>query len=158
MVIFYEGKMRIDLIAAARPNFMKISPIIDAIGANAARGAPLPIHGDGGQKMDFLHVKDAVRACLQLLKQPATGWNQIYNIGSGGPVSVRTLAETCVSLAREKGIGNPSIEWAEDAQAGPSFGMRIEKAGRFLDWRPAIPLRSGLAELMDDSLLSFPKN
>ena len=45
------------------------------------------------------------------------------------PVSVRTLAETCVSMAREKGIGNSSIEWTEDVQAGPSFGMRIEKAG-----------------------------
>jgi nucleoside-diphosphate-sugar epimerase len=117
----------------------------------AARGAPLPIHGDGGQKMDFLHVNDAVHACMQLLKQPATSWNQIYNIGSGSPVSVRALAETCVSLAREKGIGNPSIEWAEDVQQGRSFGMRIEKAERFLDWRPAISLRSGLTELMDDA-------
>lgn len=78
VVIFYEGKMRIDLIAAARPNFMKISPIIDAIRANP--------------------------------------------------------------------------------EATHRLRMRIEKAGRFLDWRPAISLRSGLAELMDDALLSFPKD
>jgi hypothetical protein len=63
------------------------------------------------------------------------------------------------------------LEWSEEpegskvrwvrwdiSQALPHFGMRIEKAGRFLDWRPAISLRSGLAELMDDALLSFPKD
>jgi len=37
---------RIDLIAGARPNFMKIAPIIDALNAAESRG--------GGKKVRFL--------------------------------------------------------------------------------------------------------
>ena len=37
---------RIDLIAGARPNFMKIAPIIDALNAAETRGGVAPFSSD----------------------------------------------------------------------------------------------------------------
>jgi UDP-glucose 4-epimerase len=59
--------------------------------AAARQGQPLPVHGDGGQRRCFLHVKDAVDALLLLARAPAAE-GRVVNVGSDEEWSVLDLA------------------------------------------------------------------
>jgi len=55
-----------------------------------ARGEPLPIWGDGSQRVDMVHVRDVAAACWHFAERRIEG---TYNIGSGSCISVNDLAE-----------------------------------------------------------------
>lgn len=54
------------------------------------------IDGDGSQSMDFINVKDIVRASILSLESDCS--NQILNLGSGRSTSVKTLASIIINL------------------------------------------------------------
>jgi dTDP-L-rhamnose 4-epimerase len=58
--------------------------------ALAAGGAP-SVFEDGGQRRDFVHVRDAARANVLALTEPVTG---TFNVASGTPRSVLDMART----------------------------------------------------------------
>lgn len=55
-----------------------------------ARGEPLPIWGDGTQRVDMVHVRDVARACLYFAEHRIEG---TFNIGSGTHLSVMEVAQ-----------------------------------------------------------------
>jgi UDP-glucose 4-epimerase len=117
--------------------------------SRAAMGETLPIHGDGKQLVDLIHVRDAVGSIINLTRKPASEWNQTYNVGSGSLISVRALAEACVSLSVEMGLPCSSMTFIPEASPGPSFGMDTSKAQRRLHWIPGVSLPAGLTELIE---------
>jgi UDP-glucose 4-epimerase len=64
------------------PNFVK----------RALDGAPITVHGDGTQTRSFTWVGDVVSAMLSLVNEPKA-YGEVFNIGNGGEVSIRELAE-----------------------------------------------------------------
>jgi UDP-glucose 4-epimerase len=58
----------------------------------ALAGDPLEIHGDGTQTRCFCHVRDVVRALVELVERGAT-WGEIFNVGSTEAVTILELAE-----------------------------------------------------------------
>src|SRR3984893_6614688 len=56
------------------------------------RGQPLTIHGDGTQRRDFTHVRDAVRANLAAMDAPVAD-GRALNVGRGENLSVNQIAE-----------------------------------------------------------------
>jgi dTDP-L-rhamnose 4-epimerase len=67
-------------------------------------GRPPMIFEDGGQRRDFVHVRDVARACHAALRKPEAA-GQAYNIGSGEPRSVVEVARA-LALA----IGRPDLQ------------------------------------------------
>jgi dTDP-L-rhamnose 4-epimerase len=67
-------------------------------GRMLAGEAPV-IYEDGRQLRDFVHVADIVQACCLAMSSPAAD-HQVFNVGTGTPVSVLQVAEL---LARELG-------------------------------------------------------
>ena len=55
----------------------------------AAEGKPLPIWGDGLQRVDMVHVRDVARACRHFAENRIQG---TYNIGSGEAENVLSVA------------------------------------------------------------------
>jgi dTDP-L-rhamnose 4-epimerase len=55
------------------------------------------IYEDGHQQRDFVHVSDIVQACCLAMANPAADY-QVFNVGTGHPVSVLQVAQ---ALARE---------------------------------------------------------
>lgn len=53
---------------------------------------PITVFGDGTQSRCFCHVRDAVRALVDLLNCPAA-FGQVFNIGNDREVTIRELAE-----------------------------------------------------------------
>jgi len=103
-------------------------------------GQPMPIHGDGQQRRDFLFVADAVKACLL-----AASWGDpkagVFNISGGGSVSIRELA----------GILQRLIPDAPDPAFGPerdadirSSEADLSRAQARLGFHPSADLEQGL--------------
>jgi dTDP-L-rhamnose 4-epimerase len=70
---------------------------VAAIFLSALRQGEAPrVFEDGGQRRDFVHVRDVASATVTALERPAVGV-RAYNVGSGTP---RTVGEMAAELAR----------------------------------------------------------
>jgi UDP-glucose 4-epimerase len=56
---------------------------------NIVSGKDIAYHGTGQRRQDFTHVSDIAAAVLSAIKEKRTG---IYNIASGNPISMKSLA------------------------------------------------------------------
>ena len=59
----------------------------------------LEIFGDGMQTRDFISVNDVVNSIYHSIKN---GKNQIYNIGSGDPITIKQLAKLIITLSKKE--------------------------------------------------------
>jgi len=94
---------------------------------------------EGTQVLDFLHVEDVASALISLLEGEVQG---PVNIGSGVPVSLRTVFET---IGRQ--IGRPElIQFG--ARQGPAPDHRIwantQRLAKEVGWTPRYALATGI--------------
>lgn len=61
------------------------------------QGKPLNIFEDGEESRDFVYVDDVVEATVLAIEHPAAA-NQVFNVGTGKPVSVMQVARTLARL------------------------------------------------------------
>lgn len=99
---------------------------------------PLTIVGDGQQKRDFVFVSDVARAFLLAALNSVSG--ERFNIGGGNPITINYLAELIggEKIYIPKRPGEPDITFAN-----------IEKAHKFLGWKPLIAFEKGVKEMLD---------
>ena len=102
-----------------------------------AQGLPLVIHGDGSQRRDFVHVKDAVAATIRVYESDARA--EVFNVGSGTNVSIKEIAGM-ISANQEH-----APRRAGDAEITLADITRIRTR---LGWEPKISLEEGLRELI----------
>jgi nucleoside-diphosphate-sugar epimerase len=99
----------------------------------------------GTQQRDFLHVEDAADALVRLLLSDVAG---PVNIGSGEPVTVRTVVETVADLIGRSDLLRPGAK-----AMPPNEPMRLyADVGRLrskVGWHPRFDLRSGLADTVE---------
>jgi UDP-glucose 4-epimerase len=76
------------------------SGVISIFSDRAKAGKPLTIFGDGSQTRDFVYVGDVVRA---LAAAVADGNSRVIaNVGTGGEITVKELAQTIVELCGKR--------------------------------------------------------
>jgi ADP-L-glycero-D-manno-heptose 6-epimerase len=106
---------------------------------------------DGGQKRDFVHVRDAVDIALWLYDHPAV--NGLFNIGSGKARSFEDLARAVfAALGREPRIDyvDTPIEIRDRYQYFTEARMdRLRSAGYD---RPTTPLEEGVRDYVQSFL------
>jgi nucleoside-diphosphate-sugar epimerase len=114
----------------------------------ASEGLPLEIHGSGGQRRDFVHVRDVARANLAAFKSEVHG--ETFNVGSGSNISVQELADL-ISPHQVRGPRRRAD--AEETLAD------ISKIQRVLGWGAEISFRQGLEELQRpvEAVVSAPR-
>ena len=101
---------------------------------------PLTIVGDGEQTRDFTFVNDVVDALLTVAASDRAG--EIYNVGSGGPVSVNELVRLLGSpptVHIPKRPGEPDCTWAD-----------ISKIRRDLGWEPKVSFADGVRVMLEN--------
>lgn len=105
--------------------------------AQKINNKPLSVVGDGKQKRDFIYVKDVVNAIILSIKSKTK--NQVFNIGSGKPKSINTLANyiSKKQIHIEKRPGEPDLTYAN-----------ISKAKKLLNWRPVINFENGVKKVL----------
>ena len=117
----------------AVPNFM----------AQAIRGEPLTVYGDGSQTRSLCYVSDLVRGVLVALERAD---ELPVNLGNPEEVTVLDLAQTIVSLAGSKS----TIEFRELPVDDPKQRRPdITRARSLLGWEPKVALEEGLGRTLE---------
>lgn len=115
----------------------------------ALQGEPIPVYGDGDQSRCFCHVRDTVRAVIDLMDLPDKTSGEIYNIGSGQEVTINELAQTVIDRTESA----PAIQYIPYSEAyAPGFeDMRrrvpdTSKVHGAIGWAP----KHNLHQILDD--------
>ncbi len=117
----------------AVPNFM----------AQAIRGEPLTVYGDGSQTRSLCYVSDLVRGVLATLEK---GDEMPVNLGNPEEVTVLELARLIVRLAGSQSqIEFRSLPVDDPKQRRPD----ITHARNLLGWQPEVPLEDGLVRTLE---------
>jgi GDP-L-fucose synthase len=107
--------------------------------AKLRKDQKLVVWGTGKPRREFLHVDDCASACLLLLEKYDSP--QIINIGCGEDISIRELAELICDV-----VGfNGELAWDATKPDGPPRKLLDVTKLRDIGWKPAIPLRDGIA-------------
>lgn len=108
--------------------------------AQLLAGKELTIVGDGEQSRDFTFVSDVVDALVTVAGSDRVG--EIYNVGSGAPVTVNDLVRALGSpptVHIPKRPGEPDITHAD-----------IAKITRELGWSPKVTFADGVKVMMEN--------
>lgn len=106
----------------------------------------------GEQIRDYVYVDDVVRACFLLAECDPFFSGEEFNIGSGRPITIRTLGETVADVV---GNGRQYLQWgAIDYRSEEVMHIvaNASKASKILGWQARMPLKKGL-----QSVLTFEK-
>ncbi len=104
-----------------------------------ARGASIPLFGDGSSRRDYTYVDDIIDGVVAALDL-ASGF-EIFNLGGAETTGLLDLVNAlAVALAVE-----PRIEYLPDQPGDvPITYADVRKAGRLLGYAPKVPIRRGL--------------
>ena len=117
----------------AVPNFM----------AQAIRGEPLTVYGDGSQTRSLCYVSDLVRGVLAVLEK---GDDLPVNLGNPQEVTMVELAQIIVRLADSKSaIEFRPLPVDDPKQRRPD----ISRARTLLGWQPEVALEDGLSRTLE---------
>jgi dTDP-glucose 4,6-dehydratase len=117
----------------AVPNFM----------AQAIRGEPLTVYGDGSQTRSLCYVADLVRGVLAVLQR---GDEMPVNLGNPSEVTVLELAKTIVRLAGSQSeIVHRDLPVDDPKQRRPD----ITRARTMFGWEPEVALEDGLTRTLE---------
>ena len=105
---------------------------------------PPVIMGNGRQVLDYVYIDDVVDATVRAMESPVTG--QVFNVGSGKPVTIRQLTRLMLKVAGKK--LRPTFHPADETKDTYRVG-NIKKMKRILKCEPKIPLTLGLARTYD---------
>lgn len=108
------------------------------------RGLPPLIYGDGAQSYDFVYVGDVARANVCALQSSAT--DRFYNVGTGIGTSIAELTRLIIELTGT--TLEPSYHPAGQTFVTHRIGS-VEAAQRDLGFTAEVPLREGLARLIE---------
>ena len=117
---------------------------VAAIFTSALRRGEAPrVFEDGGQRRDFVHVRDIAAATVAACEQHHDGV-AAYNVGSGTP---RTVGEMAEALARA--LNGPAPVVTGQYRLGDVRHITADSSllRAELGWRPAVDFEDGMAEL-----------
>lgn len=112
--------------------------------AQALRGEPLTIYGDGSQTRSLCHVSDLVRGIVAVMEGDGLG-GEVFNLGNPDE-------RTMLDLARAvQAICDTALPYHFQPMPTDDPSRRcpdIAKAQRLLGWQPTVSLETGLGRLI----------
>ena len=107
--------------------------------AKVRKDKKLTVWGTGKPRREFLHVDDLASACVLILEKYHSP--EIINVGCGEDISIRELAELICDVVGFDG----ELAWDTTKPDGTPRKLLDVTKLRALGWKPAIPLRDGIA-------------
>jgi dTDP-glucose 4,6-dehydratase len=106
--------------------------------AQALRGEPMTVYGDGSQTRSFCYVSDEVEGILRLSKSAE---HEPVNIGNPTEFTISECAQRVLAVTGSKSVlVYKALPQDDPKQRRPDIG----KARRLLGWEPKIDLETGL--------------
>lgn len=112
---------------------------------NCLRNFPFP-SSEGKQSRDFLFIDDAIDAIFKVLNNKKS-INQVYNIGFGKPLNIKSLILKIVNLCKggKPLFGKIKLRKDESLLSYPN----IRKAKKILGWKPKVDIDRGLIKTIN---------
>ena len=101
---------------------------------------PMTVWGDGSAVRDFIHAGDVAAGMMQCMEQ---GINQPINLGSGGGVTIKEVAETVADLTGKE------IIWDTDKPSGDKLRIMDTSRAESYGIKAKISLREGIEETLN---------
>ncbi len=118
---------------------------VAAIFASALRRGEAPkVFEDGGQRRDFVHVRDVAAATVQACEKHVSGV-RAFNVGSGMP---RTVGDMAHALAKVLNGPAPIVTGQYRLGDVRHITADSKRLKRELEWMPQVEFEDGLAELI----------
>jgi dTDP-glucose 4,6-dehydratase len=112
--------------------------------AQALRGEPLTVFGDGSQTRSFCYISDLVSGIARLLDSDA---HEPVNLGNPVEMTVAQLAEAILKITGSRSrIEHRPLPVDDPKVRQPD----ISRARTLLGWEPKVPLEEGLRATMED--------
>jgi dTDP-L-rhamnose 4-epimerase len=107
------------------------------------RGQAPTVFEDGGQRRDFIHVRDIAAATIAACEKHAMGV-RAFNVGSGAP---HTVGQMAAALARA--LDGPQPVTTGKYRLGDVRHITADSTRLVaeLDWRPSVDFEAGMREL-----------
>ncbi|MBE2217695.1 MAG: GDP-mannose 4,6-dehydratase [Ignavibacteria bacterium] len=103
----------------------------------------IPIFGDGRILRDYLYIDDLVNSLVQIaLSEEAYG--DVYNIGSGKPLSFVELAEMIIKIAGKGKVNYTEFTSERKALEPGDYYADITKITNMIPWKPVTGLEEGI--------------
>ncbi|UCC86257.1 MAG: SDR family oxidoreductase [Anaerolineales bacterium] len=115
--------------------------------AQALRGEPLTVYGDGSQTRSFCYVSDLIEGIYRLLMSDET---DPVNLGNPREMTILEFARTIIELTGSS--SQITFVRPEDARIRDDPKVRqpdIGKARRVLGWEPQVSLEEGLKNTIE---------
>jgi UDP-glucose 4-epimerase len=109
-------------------------------------GQPPVISGDGGDRRDYIHVRDVARAVYGAFERRTEG---IFNIATGRSRSVLEVVRTILAMSESR----LEIEFKPRMAPRVDFQFETGKACQQLGFYPREDFAAGIKELCDDERL-----
>ena len=110
---------------------------------NMDAGKAIPVFGDGNQTRDFTYIDDIADGTIRALR-PA-GY-EIFNLGSDHPGKLNYVIKLLENHLGKKAKRKILKRHPADVTA---TWAHIEKAGKFLGWKPKMPLEQGIEKTVN---------
>jgi UDP-glucose 4-epimerase len=114
----------------------------------AMDGEDIPVFGDGRILRDFLYVDDLVQ-CLLITAGTDAAYGDVFNVGTGIPVSFNDLARKIVEIAGSgRAIFTEFTREREEVEPGDYYAD-ITRITMRTGWTPKTSLEDGIARTID---------
>ncbi|MCS7260977.1 MAG: SDR family oxidoreductase [Anaerolineae bacterium] len=115
--------------------------------AQALRGEPLTVFGDGSQTRSFCYVSDLIEGIYRLLESDVT---EPVNLGNPEEMSILEFAHKIIALSGSR--SSVVLVQPQDARVRDDPKMRrpdITRARTLLGWQPQVSLEEGLRRTIE---------
>jgi nucleoside-diphosphate-sugar epimerase len=108
----------------------------------------IPVFGDGRILRDFLYVDDLVDCFLQVATCDQA-YGEVFNVGTGIPISFIELGEKIVKIARKGRVALTEFTKERKEVEPGDYYTDISKIKRIVGWEPKIVLEEGLRRTIE---------
>ncbi|MDX1977837.1 MAG: UDP-glucuronic acid decarboxylase family protein [Pseudanabaenaceae cyanobacterium bins.68] len=118
--------------------------VVSNLIAQALRGKPLTIYGDGSQTRSFCYVADLVEGIMRLMNGD---YGLPVNLGNPGEYTILQLAQTVQQMVNgDLPLIYQPLPQDDPRRRRPDIGL----AQKYLAWQPSVNLNEGLALTIAD--------
>ncbi len=114
----------------------------------AIDGEVVPVFGDGRILRDFLYVDDLLDCFLQVATCDQA-YGEVFNVGSGVPISFIELAKKIVKIADSGKVTFTEFTQERKEVEPGDYYTDISKIKRMVGWAPKIDLEQGLRKTIE---------
>jgi len=108
----------------------------------------VPVFGDGRILRDFLYVDDLVDCFLQVATRDQA-YGEVFNVGSGIPISFIDLAKKIVKIAESGKVTFTEFTQERKEVEPGDYYTDISKIKRLVGWKPKTDLEEGLRRTIE---------